>query len=51
MKIEEDAILGEFFDTPEKKARWMKRIVYLYLVWIFFIIGGLVVAILVYLLK
>ena len=51
MKIEEDEILGEFFDTPEKKARWMRRIVYLYLLWIFFIIGGLSVVILVYFLK
>ncbi len=41
MKIEDDAILGEFFDTPEKKARWMRRIAWLYIIWIIFLIVGL----------
>ncbi|MEM1513339.1 MAG: hypothetical protein QXW78_03960 [Candidatus Thermoplasmatota archaeon] len=42
MKIEEDEILGKFFDTPEKKAKWMRRIFYLYLLWIVFFICGLI---------
>ncbi|MCD6448704.1 MAG: hypothetical protein J7L58_06685 [Thermoplasmata archaeon] len=44
MKIEEDAILGEFFDTPEKKAKWMKRLTYLYIAWIIFVIVGVAMA-------
>jgi len=50
MKLEEDAILGEFFDTPEKKAKWMKRLTYLYIVWIIFVIVGVAIA-LIYLIK
>ncbi len=50
MKLEEDAILGEFFDTPEKKARWMRRLTYLYILWIIFVIIGVAVA-LIYLIK
>ena len=50
MKIEEDAILGEFFDTPEKKAKWMKRLVYIYLLWIIFLIIGIIV-VLIYMIK
>ncbi|MBC7080845.1 MAG: hypothetical protein H5T44_01110 [Thermoplasmatales archaeon] len=42
MKIEEDEILGRFFDTPEKKAKWIKRIFYLYLAWIVLFISGLI---------
>jgi len=42
MKIEEDEILGKFFDTPEKKAKWIRRIFYLYLLWIVFFISGLI---------
>jgi len=44
MKLEDDAILGEFFDTPEKKAKWMKRLTYLYIVWIIFVIVGVAIA-------
>lgn len=50
MKLEEDAILGEFFDTPEKKARWMRRLTYLYILWIIFVIIGVAIA-LIYLIK
>ncbi len=39
-----DEILGEFFDTPEKKARWIKRIIYLYIIWIVFLIIGFAIA-------
>ena len=41
MKIEEDEVIGKFFDTPEKKAKWIRRIFYLYLLWIVFFIFGL----------
>lgn len=43
MKLEDDEILGEFFDTPEKKAKWLHRITLLYIIWIFFLIFGLLV--------
>jgi len=49
MKIEEDPILGELFDTPEKKARWMRRISLLYIIWIIFLIIGMVMVFLFYL--
>ncbi len=48
-KIEEDPILGKFFDTPEKKAKWMRRIIYLYIVWIIFLIVGFIIAIIYFL--
>ena len=51
MKLEEDAILGEFFDTPEKKAKWMKRLTYLYILWIIFVIVGIAVALIYYFIK
>lgn len=41
MSIEDDPIIGKYFDTPEKKARWMVRIKLAYLVWIVFIILGI----------
>ena len=50
MKLEEDEILGKFFDTPEKKAKWMRRIVYIYLLWIIFLIIGVAIA-LIYMIK
>ena len=46
MKLEDDEILGEFFDTPEKKAKWLHRITLLYIIWIFFLIFGLLVLLL-----
>ena len=39
--IEDDPILGRFFDTPEKKARWMVRIKFALLIWLIFIIIGI----------
>ncbi len=39
-KIEEDPILGKFFDTPEKKARWIRRVTLAYILWIVFVIAG-----------
>ncbi|MBS3772902.1 MAG: hypothetical protein KGY55_01730 [Candidatus Thermoplasmatota archaeon] len=41
--IEEDPVLGRFFDTPEKKARWMRRLNLAYILWIIFVIIGVVV--------
>jgi len=42
MTIEEDPILGRFFDTPEKKAKWIVRIKIAYIIWIIFLIIGIV---------
>ena len=41
-KIEEDPILGRFFDTPEKKAKWLVRIKIAYIIWIIFVIIGII---------
>jgi len=42
MSIENDPILGRFFDTPEKKARWIARIKIAYLLWILFLVVGFI---------
>ena len=39
--LEEDPILGRFFDTPEKKAKWLVRIKIGYILWIIFMIIGI----------
>ena len=39
--LEEDPILGKFFDTPEKKAKWLVRIKFLYIAFIAFLIMGI----------
>ena len=41
-KIEEDSILGRFFDTPEKKAKWLVRIKIAYIIWLIFVIIGII---------
>ncbi len=41
IKLEEDPILGRFFDTPEKKARWLYKIKIAYIIWIIFLIIGI----------
>ncbi|MCD6473903.1 MAG: hypothetical protein J7K47_03245 [Thermoplasmata archaeon] len=46
MNIEDDELLGEFFDTPEKKAKWLRRITLLYIIWIIFVILGVAAALL-----
>jgi len=46
MKVEEDKLLGDFFDTPEKKAKWLRRITFLYIIWIIFVIFGILAALL-----
>jgi len=40
--LEDDPVLGRFFDTPEKKARWVVRLRILYLLWIVFVCLGIV---------
>ena len=42
MSIEEDPILGRFFDTPEKKARWIARLRIAYILWIVFVVFGFI---------
>ena len=40
-RIEEDPIIGQYFDTAEKKAKWIVRFKILYLLWLAFIIIGI----------
>ena len=41
-RIDEDPILGRFFDTPEKKAKWLVRIKIAYIIWLIFVIIGII---------
>jgi hypothetical protein len=41
MSLEEDPILGRFFDSPEKKAKWLVRLRVAYILWIIFLIFGI----------
>ena len=41
-KLEDDPVLGRFFDTPEKKAKWIVRLKYGYILWIIFVILGII---------
>jgi len=50
-RIEDDPIVGRFFDTPEKKAKWMVRVKIGYILWIFFVIIGIISLLLRYLVK
>ena len=50
-KIEEDPILGRFFDTAEKKAKWLVRIKIAYIIWIIFVIIGIIFLAVSYFLK
>ena len=38
MSIEDDPILGRFFDSPEKKAKWIARLRIAYILWIILVI-------------
>ncbi len=49
-KIEVDPILGRFFDTPEKKAKWIVRIKIAYILWILLMIFGITTFLLMHLL-
>ena len=48
MSIENDPILGRFFNTPEKKAKWIVLIKIGYILWILFMILGLISILLYY---
>ncbi|MCK5636334.1 MAG: hypothetical protein KAH91_02855, partial [Thermoplasmatales archaeon] len=50
-KLEEDPVLGRFFDTPEKKAKWLVRIKIAYILWIVFMVIGILTLLLWYLIK
>ncbi len=49
--IEEDPVLGRFFDTPEKKAKWLARIKIAYILWIIFVVIGILSILIWYLVK
>ena len=49
--IEDDPVIGRFFDTPEKKARWLVRIKIAYIIWIIFVILGIITILLWYFFK
>ena len=40
--LENDPIIGRFFDTPEKKAKWLVRLKFAYILWIIFVIIGII---------
>ena len=40
--LEDDPVLGKFFDTPEKKAKWLVRIKIGYILWIIFVAIGII---------
>ena len=42
MSLEDDPVLGRFFDTPEKKARWIVRLKIAYILWILFVVIGII---------
>ena len=39
--IEDDPILGRFFDSADKKAKWVARLKILYILWILFVSLGI----------
>jgi len=41
ISLDDDPILGRFFDTAEKKAKWLVRIKIAYIIWIIFVIIGI----------
>ena len=49
--LDEDPILGRFFDTPEKKAKLLVRIRIGYILWIFFVVIGITYLLIRYFLK
>jgi len=40
--LEDDPVIGRFFDSPEKKAKWISRLRIFYILWIIFVIIGFV---------
>ena len=51
ISLDEDPILGRFFDKSEKKAKWLARIRVGYIIWIFFVVIGIMSLLIWYLLK
>jgi len=49
--LDDDPILGQFFDTPEKKAKWLVRIKLGYILWIAFVVIGIIALLIWHLLK
>lgn len=39
--LEDDPVISGFFDTPDKKAKWILRIKIAYIIWIIFMIIGI----------
>jgi hypothetical protein len=39
--LEDDPVIGSFFDTPEKKAKWAVRFKIATILWIIFMILGI----------
>ena len=40
-KLEDDPVVGKFFDTPEKKAKWIVRLKYATIFWLIFVMIGI----------
>ncbi|MBN1280062.1 MAG: hypothetical protein JXA00_00265 [Candidatus Thermoplasmatota archaeon] len=51
MSLEDDPVLGRFFNTPEKKAKWIVRLKLLYILWICFVVFGILSLVLWFFLK
>ena len=49
ISFDDDEILKDYFNTPEKKAKWLIRIKYSYIIWIIFIIFGILFLLIYYL--
>ena len=49
--LEDDPIVGRFFDTPEKKAKWLARVKIGYILWILFMIIGILTILVISILK
>jgi len=41
LSLEDDPVLGRFFDSAEKKAKWVARLKLLYILWILFAVFGI----------
>ena len=50
-KLDDDPVIGRFFDTPEKKAKWLVRVKIAYIFWILFLVFGIISILFWYLLK
>lgn len=49
--LDNDPVIGRFFDTPEKKAKWLARIKIAYILWIIFVVIGIITLLVWYILK